>query len=122
MTGPRITFVIHKDGDVESRSVGLPLWFVRTVVFGSAAFVVVAAMAAVLYAPVARTAARVPGLERDTQQLRSENAQVMDLARSLEAAEANYQQLRAMLGADVVPARERQHVIQSSRGDRTPAH
>jgi len=107
MTGRRITFVVHKDSDAESRSVCLPLWFVRAVVLGWAAFVVIVAMVAVLYAPVARTAARVPGLERDTQRLRSANAQVMDLARSLEAAEANYQQLRTMLGADVVPARER---------------
>ncbi len=107
MTGRRITFVVHKDSDAKSRSIRLPLWFVRTVVFGSAAFVVIVAMSAVLYAPVVRTAARVPGLERDTQQLRSANAQVMDLARSLEAAEANYQQLRTMLGADIVPARER---------------
>ena len=107
MSGRRITLVVHKDGDVESRSVGLSLWFVRVSVFAFAAFVVVVAMAAVLYTPVARTAARVPGLERDTQQLRSENSQVIELARNLEAAEGNYQQLRAMLGADVVPARER---------------
>ena len=107
MSARRITFVVHKDGDAESRSVRLPLWFVRASVFGFAAFVVVVAMATVLYTPVASTAARVPGLERDTQQLRSENVQVIELARNLEAAEGNYQQLRAMLGADVVPARER---------------
>ncbi len=107
MSRRQITIVVHKDGDPESRSVKLSLWFVRMSLFGSMAFVVVVAMGAVLYTPIVRTAARVPGLERDTQQLRSENAQVVQLGRTLQAAEANYQQLRTMLGADVVPARER---------------
>lgn len=107
MSGRQITFVVHKDGDPESRSIRLPVWLVRSLAFLSMAFVVMVAMAGVLYTPIARTAARVPGLERDTGRLRSENAQVMQLAQSLEAAETNYQQLRTMLGADVVPARER---------------
>jgi murein DD-endopeptidase MepM/ murein hydrolase activator NlpD len=102
-----ITIVVHKHGDAQSRSVKLPVWFVRGAVFAAMAFVVLVAMAGVLYTPIVRTAARVPGLERDTQRLRSENALVLQLAQNLEAAEANYQQLRTMLGADVVPARER---------------
>ncbi len=107
MSSPQITVVVHKDGDAESRSVRLPLWFVRATLFGGMAFVVLVAMSVVLYAPIASTAARVPGLERDTQQLRSANAQVLQLSRSLETAESNYQQLRSMLGADVVPAQTR---------------
>ena len=75
-----ITIVVHKDGDVESRSVRLPVWFVRTVVFLSGAFVVMAAVGGVLYTPIARRAARVAGLSQELEELRAENAQVVELA------------------------------------------
>lgn len=102
-----ITIVVHRDGDVESRSVRLPVWFVRTVVFLSGAFVVMAAVGGVLYTPIARRAAQVAGLSRELGELRAKNARVVELAQNLEAAEQSYQQLRTMLGGDIVPSRPR---------------
>ena len=78
MSPRRITFVVHKDGDAESRSVGVPVWLVRWSLFGTTAFGVLAAVAGVLYAPVARSAAQVPGLQREIGVLRDENARVLD--------------------------------------------
>ena len=59
MSGRRITIVVHKDGDPDSRSVKLSVWFVRMSLFGAMAFVLLVAMGAVLYTPIVRTAARV---------------------------------------------------------------
>jgi murein DD-endopeptidase MepM/ murein hydrolase activator NlpD len=59
-------------------------------------------LAAVLYGPVVRTAARVPLLERELAQLRQENGRVVELARRLDEAEAQYAHLRGMLGGDLV--------------------
>ncbi len=71
------------------------------------ALLVLIVLAAALYAPIARTAARVPGLNREIARLRAENEQVRQLAATLQAMETRYEQVRAMLGADVIPARVR---------------
>jgi murein DD-endopeptidase MepM/ murein hydrolase activator NlpD len=44
-------------------------------------------------------AARVPGLDREVARLRQENGRVQELAQALSRAEANYQELRQLLGA-----------------------
>ncbi len=102
MTRRNVTLVVHKDGDPNSRSTNLPIWAVRLFVFGASAFVILVALAAVLYTPVASSAARVPALERQVRDLTDENEKVLALAQGLEAAEASYQQLRSMLGANVL--------------------
>jgi len=50
-----------------------------------------------------RNAARVPGLEREVSRLRVENSRVQQLASALNRAEANYQELRQMLGVRAPP-------------------
>jgi murein DD-endopeptidase MepM/ murein hydrolase activator NlpD len=50
-----------------------------------------------------RNAARVPGLEREISRLRVENSRVQQLASALNRAEANYQELRQMLGVRAPP-------------------
>jgi murein DD-endopeptidase MepM/ murein hydrolase activator NlpD len=72
-----------------------------------AGLLVIIVLAAVLYAPIVRTAARVPALNREVDQLREENSQVRYLAATLEQMESRYEQLRTMLGGDVVPPRTR---------------
>jgi murein DD-endopeptidase MepM/ murein hydrolase activator NlpD len=46
----------------------------------------------------------VPGLEREVARLRAENSRVQQLAAALNRAEANYQELRQILGAKAPPA------------------
>jgi murein DD-endopeptidase MepM/ murein hydrolase activator NlpD len=101
------TIIIHKDGDLSSRSLRLPLWLLRA---GGVAGVVLALLivvAAVLYTPIARTAAQVPALNRQVERLSAENRQVQQLADRLDAAEARYEQVREMLGGDLVPELQR---------------
>jgi murein DD-endopeptidase MepM/ murein hydrolase activator NlpD len=102
-----VTVMVHRDGDLSSRSVRAPLWLFRTVVITGAVVAVLVVLGAILYAPIIRTAARVPGLEREVDRLERENAKVVELARTLEVLEGRYEQLRTMLGGDVVPARAR---------------
>lgn len=102
---PGVTIMIHRDGAVESRSVRIPLWVLRAGLFAGGALFVLIIAAAILYAPLARTAARVPALNQEIEQLRAEARQVRSLAATLEEVEARYQQVRTMLGGDVVPDR-----------------
>lgn len=98
-----VTIMVHRDGALESRSVRLPLWGVRLLVAASVAFALLVVLAAVLYAPIARTAATVPQMRREIAQLRAENDQIQQLARTLGEMEARYDQMRRMLGGDVIP-------------------
>ena len=104
---PKVTIMIHRDDAVSSRSVRIPVWVLRVGAVVGVALVVVIVAAAVLYAPVARTAARVPALNRAIEELSAEVGQVRGLAAALEEVEDRYQQLREMLGGDVVPDRAR---------------
>jgi murein DD-endopeptidase MepM/ murein hydrolase activator NlpD len=102
--GRAVTIMLHRDGDLTSRSVRIPLWLVRTGAIVGAAVVVTVLLSAALYAPIVRTAARVPGLNREIDRLREDNEQVRALATRLEEIEASYEQVRTMLGGDLVPA------------------
>ena len=103
-----VTIMMHRDGDVESRSIRFPLWLFRLTVIGALVLAFFLVVGAVLYAPIVRTAARVPGLNREMAQLREENAKVRELTRTLEGLEARYEQLRTMLGGNLVPPRGRE--------------
>lgn len=112
MSGPRhVTVMIHRDGDVSSRTFRLPLWVARSALAAIAIAGVLVVLGAVLYAPIVRTAATVPGLKRRVAALEAENAQVAELSRSLALAERRYEQIREMLGGDVVPT------LQVAEGD-----
>lgn len=105
---PGVTVLVHRDGTLQSRSVRLPLWAVRLLVGGAVGGAVLMLLAAALYAPIARTAAEVPGMRREMARLRAENEQVRQLARTLEEMEARYAQMRRMLGGDVIPPPRRE--------------
>jgi murein DD-endopeptidase MepM/ murein hydrolase activator NlpD len=55
------------------------------------------------YAPIVRTAASVPKLQRQLAQLEADNAKIRQLVSALDTAESRYAQVRHMMGGDVVP-------------------
>ena len=97
-----VTVVVQRDGATRSRTLRLPLWAVRLGALSGAALVAGLGLLAVLYFPVLRAAARVPGLERKVARLEAENAMVRQLSIALDSAELRYEQLRRMIGADIV--------------------
>jgi len=99
-----VTIVIHRDGEVVSRSYRLPLTVARVGLVLLAVLGVIVIVGGILYAPIVRSAATVPGLRDRVVRLESENAQVRDLARTLADAESRYEQIRGMLGGDIVRA------------------
>ncbi len=104
MSQRHVTIVVHTDGDLNSRQYRLPL---RVVQVGKGAAIAVAILVVLFFTfagPLSRNAARVPGLEREVARLRAENSRVQQLAVALNHAEANYQELRQILGAKAPPA------------------
>jgi murein DD-endopeptidase MepM/ murein hydrolase activator NlpD len=99
-----VTIMVHKDGDVDSRSFRVPLWLVRTSAISGAVLATLLVIGVVLYAPIVRAAARVPGLTRRIERLTVENEQVRQLSGRLLEMESRYAQVRSMLGGDIVPA------------------
>ncbi len=104
MSQRHVTIVVHTDDDLNSRQYRVPL---RVVQAGKGAAITVAILVVLFFAfagPLTRNAARVPGLEREVARLRVENSRVQQLAAALNHAEANYQELRQILGAKAPPA------------------
>src|SRR5437773_1486299 len=104
MSQRHVTVVVRTAGDLNSRQYRLSL---RVFQVGKGAAIAVAIIAVGFLAfsgPIMRNAARVPGLEREVARLRAENSRVQQLAVALNHAEANYQELRQMLGAKAPPA------------------
>jgi murein DD-endopeptidase MepM/ murein hydrolase activator NlpD len=97
-----VTVLIQRDGATRSRTVRLPLWVMRLGAFGGVALLAGSGLLAVLYFPVVKAAARVPLLERKVTRLEAENAMVRQLSLALDSAEMRYEQLRSMIGADIV--------------------
>lgn len=100
---PRITFMVHRDGELESRTLRMPVWLFNILLGAGVVFLAGLLLAGALYAPLVRTAAQVPGLRADVSRLQGENAKVRELIAALDSAEARYQRLREMVGADIVP-------------------
>jgi murein DD-endopeptidase MepM/ murein hydrolase activator NlpD len=100
---PWVTVIVQTDGSLETKQMRLPKWGARALLIAAAALAALIVLAAAFYLPVARTAARVPGLERRVTRLEAENAKIADLARALDSADARYARVRAMIGADIVP-------------------
>jgi murein DD-endopeptidase MepM/ murein hydrolase activator NlpD len=101
--GRGVTLVVHRDGDPHSRQVHLPLWAARLILFGGGAVALAIILGVVLYAPIIRTAAAVPGLRDRIARLEAERAQIRDLAHRLDEADRRYEQIRGMMGGEIVP-------------------
>ncbi|HLZ45990.1 MAG TPA: M23 family metallopeptidase [Gemmatimonadales bacterium] len=101
-----VTVVVHADGDLESKQYRIPRWAFVAGKWGAGAIAVSVVGFFAFAGPIFRNAARVPGLEREVSRLRIENSRVQQLASALNRAEANYQELRQMLGvkAPATPA------------------
>ncbi|MGH7529876.1 MAG: peptidoglycan DD-metalloendopeptidase family protein [Gemmatimonadales bacterium] len=94
-----VTIVIHSDGDLNSRQYRFSRWAVQAGKWGAIALGVLVVLFFAFAGPITRNAARVPRLEREIARLRVENSRVQQLAAALNRAEANYQELRQILGA-----------------------
>ncbi len=98
-----MTVIIHRDNELGSKSIRLPVWLVRAGTVAGSMFLLFLIVGAITYTPVVRSAARVPSLTREVERLTTENQQVHELAATLAYVEGRYHQLRGMLGADVIP-------------------
>ncbi len=99
-----VTILVQPDGALEARTIRIPLWTLRA---GLGAAILLAALLlfiAVSYGPIVRSASRVPFLERQVERLEVENERIRELAAALDSVEKRYEQVRQMLGSDVVPA------------------
>jgi murein DD-endopeptidase MepM/ murein hydrolase activator NlpD len=97
-----VTLVAQRDGSTKTRTVRIPVWFLR---LGTGALILATLLllvTIVLYGPMVRAAARVPGMERELTRLRTENARVRDLSAALDSAESRYSQVRQMMGGAIV--------------------
>lgn len=105
MSAPRraVTVTIHRDGALASQSYRIPLAGFRAGIAALSGIGLLLLLAIAFYGPIARQAARVPGLRRDIDRLTADNRQIRELAEALDRVEANYGRLRAMVGADIVP-------------------
>jgi len=98
-----VTVSVYEDGALTSRTLRLPVWLLRAALIVAVVLAVLAVLGVAFYGPIAREASLVPGLERDLERLRADNSRVRELAAALDSVEANYAQLRRMVGADIVP-------------------
>jgi murein DD-endopeptidase MepM/ murein hydrolase activator NlpD len=98
-----VTVVIQRDGSTKTRTIRIPVSLLRlgTWTLGLSALLLL--ILVVLYGPMVRAAARVPGMERDLAKLSAENARVRQLSAALDSAESRYSQVRQMMGGTIVP-------------------
>jgi murein DD-endopeptidase MepM/ murein hydrolase activator NlpD len=100
-----VSIIIQRDGALQSQTYRLPVWLLRAGFLVLLALTLVLILAITFYGPIARSAARVPQLERQVERLSTENARIRELAALLDSVESNYDRLRQMVGADIVPDR-----------------
>jgi len=93
-----VTIVVHVDGDPNSKKYHVPLWSFEAGKWGAVTIGLLVVLFFAFAEPLTHAAARVPGLEHEVARLRQENSRVQDLASALNRAEANYQELRQLLG------------------------
>jgi murein DD-endopeptidase MepM/ murein hydrolase activator NlpD len=96
----RITVLIIPDGDLDTKSFEISYTRLRILIGVAGAIAAGLAIMVAFWFPVASQAARVPALVREVDRLEAERSQVTELARRVEEAEAAYERVRQMLGAD----------------------
>ena len=105
MTGWRrsVSIIVQRDGALQSSTYRIPVWALRGALVLGVAITVLLVLAVAYFGPIARQAARVPPLEREVDRLRTDNLRVRELAAAMDSVEMNYERLRKMVGADIVP-------------------
>jgi murein DD-endopeptidase MepM/ murein hydrolase activator NlpD len=102
-SGRAYTIMVQPDGALESHTFRVPVWLLRTTIGLAAGLLVLGVAGLASYGPVVRSAARVPGLERDIARLSADNARIVELSAAVDSLERRYAQVRKMIGADIVP-------------------
>ncbi len=97
-----VTVVIQRDGATRSWSFRVSIWVLRALTAFAVAAIIGGVVVAVLYGPMARAAARVPGLERRVARLQFDNDKIRQLSAALDSAESRYAQVRQMIGGDIM--------------------
>jgi murein DD-endopeptidase MepM/ murein hydrolase activator NlpD len=97
---PTMTILIHRDGDVDSRTFQIPIWLFRAGIGVVGGLFLLMLLGAVVYLPIVGVAAQVPGLRSEIAALREENAQIRRLVATVDSLEAQYSKVRNMLGAN----------------------
>lgn len=100
-----VSVIVQRDGALQARTYRVPLWVLRGALILAVALAVAAIGGVAFYGPIVRQAARVPSLTREVERLRTDNLRIRELAAALDSVEANYERLRRMVGADIVPDR-----------------
>jgi murein DD-endopeptidase MepM/ murein hydrolase activator NlpD len=100
--GRAVTIVIQRDGTTKTRTLRIPLWALRVGAWALGVTTVIVLFIIVLYGPLLRAAARVPGMERELARLRAENTRVRELSAALDSAESRYAQVRQMMGGTII--------------------
>jgi len=104
MRPPRsVSVILQTDGALDTQQFRVPLWLLRLSVGLVVALAVLLLLGLAFVGPITRQASRVPGLEREVERLRVDNARVRELAVALDSLELRYTQVRQMVGADLVP-------------------
>src|SRR3954447_17190558 len=96
--GRAYTIMVQRDGALESRTVRIPVWRVRVGIGAAVGLLIVGVVGLASYGPVMRSAARVPGLERDIARLSADNARIIELSAAVDSLERRYAQVRRMIG------------------------
>jgi murein DD-endopeptidase MepM/ murein hydrolase activator NlpD len=100
-----VSVIVQRDGALQSRSYRIPVWVLRLALVAGVSLAVATVLGVAFYGPVARQAGRVPSLTREVERLRTDNQRIRELAAALDSVESNYERLRRMVGADIVPDR-----------------
>ena len=98
-----VHLIVHHDGAPASKQWRLSVAAYRAVI-GLGVVSLLALLAGLFFlGPIARAAGRVPGLERQVENLTLENARIADLARAIDSLQLAYERVRGMVGGDMVP-------------------
>jgi murein DD-endopeptidase MepM/ murein hydrolase activator NlpD len=99
----KVSVIVQRDGAPQSNTYRIPIWAFRTALVVAVALTILLVLGVAFYGPIARQASRVPSLEREVERLRTDNLQVRELAAAMDSVVLNYERLRTMVGADIVP-------------------
>jgi murein DD-endopeptidase MepM/ murein hydrolase activator NlpD len=99
-----LTFIVVPHGDLETRTYEISYRRLKLLLALAAAVLLLLVFVLALWVPVAVQASRVPALLGQLDELEGERAKVVELARTLDEVEAQYDRVRELLGADALGA------------------
>lgn len=117
----RLTVIVVPHGDLETRSFVVSYAKLKILTVSAVCLLLLLAISLAFLFPIMAQAARVPGLERDLEELEEQRARVVELAQTLQEVEAQYERVRQMLGADALLDGDSVPLLPPLRGDSAPA-